>query len=122
MARLQQYTYVCAPHPVQYGGLEALDTDMTARVDEYRGKRDLVCRELGGVFDLVRPSGGFYVFPRIPPKYPTATAFVEEAIRRNVLIIPGEVFSERDTHFRISYAAPDDKIHRGCETLRALVR
>jgi aspartate aminotransferase/aminotransferase len=120
MAKLQQYTYVCAPHPVQHGALEAMDTDVSAYVDAYREKRDLVCQELKGAFEFVKPSGGFYVFPKAPPAFPSATAFVEEAIRRNVLIIPGEVFSERDTHFRVSYAAPNDKIRRGCEILRTL--
>jgi aspartate/methionine/tyrosine aminotransferase len=120
MAKLQQYTYVCAPHPVQYGALEAMDTDVSAYVDAYREKRDLVCQELKGAFEFVKPSGGFYVFPKAPSVFPSATAFVEEAIRRNVLIIPGEVFSERDTHFRVSYAAPNEKILRGCEILRTL--
>lgn len=120
MAKLQQYTYVCAPHPVQYGALTALDTEMSTQVAAYRAKRDLVCRELEGSFEFVRPGGGFYVYPKAPARFANATAFVEEAIRRNVLIIPGEVFSERDTHFRISYAAPDNTIRRGCEVLRAL--
>jgi len=120
MAKLQQYTFVCAPQPAQFGGLEAMDTDMSAQVAAYRAKRDLVCSELEGAFEFVKPSGGFYVFPEAPKRFPSGTAFVEEAIRRNVLIIPGEVFSERDTHFRISYAAPDGKIRRGCDILRSL--
>jgi len=31
-----------------------------------------------------------------------------KAIEKNVLIIPGNVFSDRDTHFRISYATTDE--------------
>lgn len=120
MAKLQQFTYVCAPHAVQYGALAAMDTDMSAHVVDYRGKRDLVCRELESAFDFVRPSGGFYVFPKAPARFANAGAFVEEAIRRNVLIVPGEVFSERDSHFRISYAAPNEKIRAGCEVLRSI--
>ena len=64
--------------------------------------------------------GGFYVFPKAPPAFENGTAFVERAIKSNVLVIPGEVFSRRDTHFRISYALPDDKITRGCELLCGL--
>jgi aspartate/methionine/tyrosine aminotransferase len=120
MAKLQQYTYVCAPHPAQYGALTAMDVDMSAQVAAYRAKRDLVCAELEGAFEFTRPTGGFYVFPKAPGHFPSATAFVEEAIKRNVLIIPGEVFSQRDTHFRISYAAPDEKIKQGCAILRDL--
>lgn len=120
MAKLQQYTFVCAPQPCQYGALEAMDTDMSAHVDRYRAKRDLALAELEGVFEFVRPSGGFYVFPETPAGFASGTAFVEQAISRNLLIIPGEVFSERDTHFRISYAASDEKIRAGCEVLRSL--
>jgi len=39
-----------------------------------------------------------------------------------VLIIPGEVFSKRNTHFRISYAAPNDKLQAGCEIIRELAK
>lgn len=120
MAKLQQFTFVCAPHPVQRGAITAMDTDMSEQVSLYRAKRDLVCSELEGVFDFTRPCGGFYIFPKAPAGFPSATAFVDEAIGRNVLIIAGEVFSERDTHFRISYAAPDDKIREGCAILRSL--
>lgn len=120
MAKLQQYTFVCAPQPAQFGALAAMDVDMTQQVADYRAKRDLVCAELEDTFEFVRPSGGFFLFPRVPEKFTNATEFIEEAIRRNVLIIPGEVFSERDTHFRISYATSDDTIRRGCEILRNL--
>jgi aspartate aminotransferase/aminotransferase len=37
-----------------------------------------------------------------------------------VLIIPGNVFSKRDTHFRISYATTDEKLKEGCEILNSL--
>ncbi len=121
MAKLQQYTFVCAPHPVQHGGLAALDVDMSAHIRDYAGKRDLVCRGLEGAFEFVRPGGGFYVFPKVPAGYASGGEFVEEAIRRNVLIIPGVTFSGRDTHFRVSYAAPDDKLRQGCGILRAMV-
>jgi aspartate aminotransferase/aminotransferase len=47
---------------------------------------------------------------------------VEKAIANNVLIIPGNVFSEKDTHFRISYAASDDELEQGIEILRQLAK
>ena len=120
MAKLQQYTFVCAPQPAQHACVAALGVDMSAQVAAYRAKRDLVCAELEGVVDYVRPGGGFYVFPKLPAGHADATAFVEQAIARNLLIIPGEVFSRRNTHFRISYAAPDAKIRAGCAVIRAL--
>jgi aspartate aminotransferase/aminotransferase len=48
---------------------------------------------------------------------------VEKAITEHqLLIIPGKIFSHRNTHFRISYAAPDEVIRRGIEALRKLAR
>jgi aspartate aminotransferase len=70
-------------------------------------------------FDIIRPGGAFYAFVGAPSG--SATKFVEKAIANNVLVIPGNVFSEKDTHFRISYATSDDKILRGIEILRKLV-
>jgi aspartate aminotransferase/aminotransferase len=52
----------------------------------------------------------------------TATEFVAKAIENNVLVIPGNVFSERDTHFRISYATTDEKLAKGCDVLYSLVK
>ncbi len=50
----------------------------------------------------------------------TASEFANRAIERNVLIIPGSVFSGRDTHFRISYATSDAKLDQGIAILREL--
>jgi aspartate/methionine/tyrosine aminotransferase len=120
MIKLQQYTFVCAPQPAQWGGAVAMDVDMSEHIDTYRRKRDLVVEGLsaGGLFEVVHPGGAFYVFPKAP--WGTASEFVAAAIERQLLIIPGSIFSSRDTHFRISYAAPDAVLERGIEVLRKL--
>ena len=58
-----------------------------------------------------------FQFVKAPEGAESATKFVEKAIANNVLIIPGNVFSEKDTHFRISYATTDEKIKQGIEIL-----
>ena len=118
MAKLQQFTFVCAPAPVQHAGAAALDTDMSAVIADYKRKRDFVCDALSGKFELIRPGGAFYVFPKVPRG--TGTRFVEEAVRLNLLVIPGIAFGRRDTHIRISYAAPDEKLWQGVEILNKL--
>jgi len=122
MAKLQQFTFVCAPHVGQWGGLEAMDTDMTTEVTTYRKRRDLVCDRLEGVVRFARPSGGFYIFARAPESFESATVFVEKAIEKNLLMIPGNVFSNRDTHFRISYAVKQETLLRGCDIIAELAR
>jgi len=112
---LQQYSFVCAPSMAQAGALAALDLDMTAEVEAYRRKRDMVQAALGPALGLVKPGGAFYAFPPAPGG--DANAFVTRAIENNVLIIPGNVFSTRNTHFRISYATTDEKLAQGLEIL-----
>ena len=119
MAKLQQYTFVCAPSPLQQAAVAALDVPMDDAVARYRAKRDLVCDGLAARFELVRPQGAFYVFPKAPGGR-SATDFVAIAIEHNVLVIPGNVFSGRDTHFRISYATSDEKLRQGVDVLNSL--
>lgn len=122
MTKLQQYTFVCAPQPAQWAGAVALDVDMSQHIDVYRRKRDMVVEGLSrdGLYEVVHPGGAFYVFPKVP--WGTASEFVAAAIERQLLIIPGSIFSARDTHFRISYAAPDAVLGRGIEVLRQLAK
>ena len=118
MTMLQQYSFVCAPSMAQAGVLKAFETDMSEEVRAYRRKRNMVFEALGEAFGLVRPGGAFYAF--CPAPGGDATAFVKRAIENNVLVIPGNVFSSRDTHFRLSYATTDEKLARGLAILRSL--
>jgi len=118
---LQQYTFVCAPHPLQWAALTALDSDVSAHVTEYTKRRDLVAQGLTDAgYEVPTPGGAFYIFPKVPNSG-TATEFVTRAIANELLIIPGNIFSARDTHFRISYAASVETIERGLEVLRTLL-
>jgi len=119
MTKIQQYTFVCAPTPFQKAAIAALDYDVSDLVAAYKKKRDLIYEGLRDKFELVRPHGAFYAFVKTPAGG-AATEFVEKAIANNVLIIPGNVFSEKDTHFRISYATSNEKIEQGIEILRGL--
>ncbi len=120
LLKLQQHSYICAPSPFQWGALAALDVSMQSAIDAYRRKRDLVIEILSKKFEVTRPGGAFYCFPQAP-RGMSATDFVTKAIAANVLVIPGNVFSERDTNFRVSYAATDETIVKGCEILCSLV-
>jgi aspartate/methionine/tyrosine aminotransferase len=120
MAKLQQFSFVCAPSMAQYGGVAAMDVDLTPQVNAYRQKRDMVVEALSDDFELAFPAGAFYAFPRAP--WGSGTEFVAEAIRNNLLIIPGNVFSRRDSHFRISYAVDDATLRRGLDLLRKIAR
>ncbi len=120
MTKLQQFTFVCAPSMVQYAGLAAWQYDVSAIVASYREKRDRVYHGLRDRFQLARPGGAFYLFAQAP--WGSGSEFVAEGIRNNLLTIPGNVFSRRDTHFRLSFAAADDVLDRGIDILNRLAR
>ncbi len=120
MTKLQQFTYVCAPSVVQVAGTVAWGYDVGAIVADYKRKRDRMVAALSGRYELAGAGGAFYLFPKAP--WGSGTEFVSEAIRNNLLIIPGGTFSRRDTHFRISYAASDRTLERGIEILQRLAR
>ena len=120
LAKLQQCSFVCAPSVVQWAGVTAMDFDVTGIVADYKRKRDLLVAGLKGAFEFTVPGGAFYLFPKA--RRGTGTEFVTEAVRHNLLVIPGSVFSARDTHFRVSYAASDDTLQRGIEVLLELAR
>ena len=120
MIKLQQFTFVCAPQPAQWAGAAAMDVDVSEQTAAYRAKRDRLIAGLADLYEIAKPGGAFYVFPKAP--WGTGAQFVEQAIKNNLLIIPGNVFSERDTHFRISYAAEDETIDRGVDVLRRLAK
>lgn len=119
MTKLQQFSFVCAPSFAQKAAIKAMDVDMAPRIREYRKKRDLIYEGLKEAYEVTKPGGAFYVFPKAPDG--DGDAFVKRAIENNLLIIPGSVFSERSTHFRISFAASDETILKGIDILRKMV-
>jgi aspartate/methionine/tyrosine aminotransferase len=118
MTKLQQFSFVCAPAPAQYAGLAALDISFDEHVTAYRAKRDLVYEGLRGKFNLQKPQGAFYAFVEAPGG--DGDGFCRRAIENRVLIIPGGVFSERKSHFRLSFAAKDETIEEGIGILNSL--
>lgn len=116
MAKAQQYSFVCAPSVTQWAALACPQVELTPFIETYRAKRDLMVGILSQHFELAPPDGAFYLWAKAPAGF-TGASFVEKAIANNLLIIPGNVFSERDTHFRICYTVPDAKLRAGAELL-----
>ncbi len=122
LAKLQQYTFVCAPAPLQAGVEACFDTDMSEHVDEYQSRRDLVLEKLSPMTEIACPGGAFYAFIKVPEHLGmTGTQFVQKAIEKNLLMIPGGAFSARDTHFRISFATRRDKLAHGLDIIADLM-
>jgi len=118
LCKLQQYTFVCAPSIAQYGLLKSPQVDLETQLSEYRSNRDLICDALSAAFTFEKPDGAFYLFPEAPGG--SGQSFVERCISQSLLVVPGNVFSRRDSHFRISFSAPKQELQRGIEVLLRL--
>jgi aspartate/methionine/tyrosine aminotransferase len=116
---LQQYTFVCAPQVGQWAALSALDCDLGGPLAECRRKRDRLIEALSGRYRFQRPGGAFYLYPEAPGG--SGSAFADRAVaEERLLIVPGSVFSGRDTHFRIAYTVSDAVLDRGIAALLRL--
>jgi aminotransferase len=118
MTTIQQYTVVCAPAPVQWGGITALDLDMSAYVAMYKKNRDLIASALKPYTKFPDPGGAFYIFPETPI---SGDEFIVKAVNeKNLILVPGSIFSENKNSIRISYAAGEETLQRGIEALTSL--
>lgn len=100
--------YVNAPSSMQRL-VEPLQ-GMVAGLASYRERRDLLVNHLIGLgFDLIKPAGAFYIFPRSPIL--DDVAFAQMAAGRGILVVPGSGFG-RAGYFRIAYCVPKEMILR----------
>jgi aspartate/methionine/tyrosine aminotransferase len=122
MGRFQQYVFVCAPTPLQVGAAACFDADMDPVVLNYQHRRDMIVEKLGPLATIAPPGGAFYAWVRVPEKLGmTGSQFTELAAQHGVLVVPGAVFSKRDTHFRISYATDPSRLAKGLDILATLL-
>ena len=113
---LQQYTFVCSPQAGQWAALAAADCNMTESFNACRRKRDRLVEGLRDHYDFTHPDGAFYLYPKTPGG--SAEQFAELAVKQEqLLVVPGTVFGNADTHFRISYTVSDNMLERGIEAL-----
>jgi aspartate aminotransferase/aminotransferase len=118
MITLQQYTFSSVSSFAQKAAVKALDFNVEDYIQRYKKKRDLIYEGLKEKFHVQKPQGAFYIFPEVPGK--NGDVFVERAIQNNLFVVPGSVFSKRNTHVRISFAASEETLLKGIEVLNRI--
>ena len=98
--------------------------------DNYREKRDLVCRYLDDLNEkgvsYAKPRGGVYIWVKLPEGI-DSKSFVDEAFTRDLLLIPGYIFypfknGGRD-HVRINYSFEKiEKIEEGMKIFTEMIK
>ncbi len=110
--------------PVQYAMIHALTTsesEIAARREEYRKRRDLLVSALNEVgLTCEPPAGAFYAFPnveKINKNSRTAAQILLE--KAHIATIPGSVFgAQGEGHLRFGYAITIKEIEDCIEALR----
>lgn len=93
-----------------------------ARVDlgVYKTNRELLCFELERMgYQLVRPDGAFYLFPKSPLE--DDLEFIKRAQEKNLLLVPGTAFG-RPGYFRVAYCFETELIERALPIFEDLIK
>ncbi|TLZ75257.1 MAG: pyridoxal phosphate-dependent aminotransferase [Methanobacteriota archaeon] len=119
IVKVQEHTITCATAFAQKAGVAALrgpTAPLDAMVAEFRARRDLVMKEVAKIDRLStdRPSGAFYVFPKVDVRGDSATLCERILKEASVAVTPGSAFGVAgEGHIRISYAASRETITEG---------
>lgn len=110
--------FVNAPALMQrlVAGLQRESVDVAG----YREKRDILYNHLTSLgFQMVKPQGAFYLFPRSP--LADDIEFVRAAHKHNILVVPGSGFGAPG-YFRISYCIDKQIILNSLPAFEALAK
>lgn len=106
------------PNAVMQYALPRLE-QFSIDVAHLQGKRDRLADALSGMgYDVRRPQGTFYLFPRSP--IADDRAFTQLLAARDIYVLPGSMF-ETPGYFRISLTANDDTIDRSLPGFAAAI-
>ncbi len=125
LIKSHQYLVTAATTNAQYAAIAALTdgkNDTEAMKVEYVKRRDYIIEKMEEMnFKIIRPSGAFYIFAKIPVKEgQDSFAFLQKFAREKaVAFIPGVAFGQYgEGYLRISYAASMDSIKEAMTRLK----
>jgi aspartate aminotransferase len=118
----------CVPPFIQHAGIAALEgpqDHVTAMIDEFRTRRDLVVGALNDMpgVSCRTPGGAFYAFPNVSRLPITADALAERLLEEaSVAVLAGSSFGAHGAdHLRISYANSRQNLTAALTRIRQLL-
>ncbi|NMC14668.1 MAG: aminotransferase class I/II-fold pyridoxal phosphate-dependent enzyme [Chloroflexi bacterium] len=128
MARVHQYTIMCAPTMAQDAAIEAIKNgaeEVEIMRQEYDRRRKLIVsglNELG--LPTFEPHGAFYAFPDIRVTGLDEETFAQRLLdEEKVAVVPGSAFGAGGEGFvRCSYATAYEKIEEALRRLKSFMR
>lgn len=94
--------------------------DLTADLSVYETNMNILYDELISLgFEIIRPGGTFYMFPKAPEA--DAVAFSKKAMKHDLILVPGDSFGAPG-YFRIAYCVDTQKVERSLEAFRRMMK
>jgi aspartate aminotransferase len=134
LTRLAVNIYSCAPSFAQEAAADALKGDWTPvkrMIEMFRRRRDLIYGELSKIkgFEVWKPHGAFYIFPRISNILSKSGLSIEQFVdylidRYQVVVLPGSGFPDTAgrEYIRLSYAVLEEDIVEGVRRISDAVK
>lgn len=134
LTRLAVNIYSCAPSFAQEAAADALKGDWTPvkrMIEMFRKRRDLIYGELSKIkgFEVWKPHGAFYIFPRISNILSKSGLSIEQFVdylidRYQVVVLPGSGFPDTAgrEYIRLSYAVSEEDIVEGVRRISDAVK
>lgn len=93
--------------------------DKTSDLSIYERNMEILYKELVSLgFEVVKPGGTFYIFPKALEE--DSVAFCEKALKYDLVLVPADSFA-CPGYFRMAYCIDTKKVERSIEALRKFV-
>lgn len=127
MLKIHQYCMLCAPITAQIGAIEALrgcEEELERIRAEYMRRRNFFVKRLEGMFEIRKPEGAFYAFPKIEGYGLSSEEFAERLLmEKGVAVVPGNAFGEcGEGYIRCAYAVSMEKLKEAVDRMEEFVR
>ncbi len=94
--------------------------DETSDLSVYERNMNILYDELTSLgFEVVRPGGTFYIFPKALED--DAVAFSQKALKYDLVLVPADSFA-CPGYFRMAYCIDTEKVERSLDALRKFVK
>ncbi len=118
--KLQQFTSVCAPAPLQHASILAFTDPLApSYLEKYKQKRNLLIEGIKNEYQVIIPTGAFYLFLETPI---SADRFTAILAKKGLAVVPGSAFGNYKNFIRISYAVSDKEIAQMIKILKDAVK
>jgi len=115
---IQPYLFFSSSSVAQMAAIKALDMNVKKTIDLHKKLHDFALKNLSPKFEICGGDGAFYFLLKAPNG--NGKKFVQAALKRKLIMLPGTLFSEKNTHFGISYATSAENLKKGIKILNEL--